>query len=203
MNEIASTFFDKYKDDCKKAFGSVHIPKLDSKNGIPGKNIMVMFVNERPGRVGTGKSDLISYQNQDQTAYRFKRLFEKVLGISRKKIIITNACIFYPLRKNYRDRPLNKKEWDFSINNLKDQIKRINPKVIVPLGNTALYALKNVYLDSQQLKKFKLKTNIGKQIIDPMPLFPLYHTSSRAVTTRSEKRQEKDWLRLKRFINSL
>jgi len=203
MNKNISKFFDKYKKDCEKFNdGLVHIPKPDPKNGIPGKNIILMFINERPGRVGPGESDIISYENDDPTARRFKSLF-KTLNINRKNIFITNTCIYYPSRKNYRDATPNTAEINFSVPILKDQIKRVNPKIIVPLGNTALCALKKVFPESLSTKKFRLRYNIGNPITDTKPyIFPVYHTSNRATITRKKEDQEKDWQLLKKFISN-
>lgn len=196
-------FFSKYKKDCESFnLGSVHIPKPDPKNGIPGKDILIMFINERPGRIGPGKSDLISFDNDDPTANRFKCLFE-TMNINRKRIFITNACIYYPLREDYRDTRPNIEEINFSAPILRDQIERINPKIIVPLGNTAIHALKKVFPNSA-IKKFKLKVNIGESVQDIKPyIFPLYHTSSLASITRKEKDQKRDWLKLKEFIDKI
>ncbi|MEI8130214.1 MAG: uracil-DNA glycosylase family protein [bacterium] len=194
-NETVSKFFEKYKRDCEKFNrGPIHIPKPDPENGVPGENIILMFINERPGRVGPGQTDLISYdKNPDPTAARFKRLFE-TLEINRKKIFITNACIYYPREENYTDRAPTTEEIIFSAGILKDQIERVNPKIIIPLGNTALRTLKIIYPD---LRHRKLKTDVAKLISVSRLIFPLYHTSNRANTTRSEESQKKDWVRLK------
>jgi len=196
-----TTFFNKYHRACEDFCGGrVHIPKPDIKNGIPGKNILLMFINERPGRIGPGQTDSISFENPDPTAHRFRRLFG-AFGISRKRIFITNACIYYPTHEKYRDKPPDKKEINFSKDILIDQIKRVKPKIIVTLGNTALYTLKKIYPRSLQLKNYQLKNNIGKLISDNKPIiYPLYHTSNRAERTRPEKKQRKDWGKLKTFI---
>ena len=61
---------------------------------------------------------------------------------------------------------------------LKDQIKNIKPKVIVSLGNSALYSLKHIYKESTQLKTYSLKKNIGDLVKDtPIPIYPVYHTA--------------------------
>jgi uracil-DNA glycosylase family 4 len=196
-------FFDKYRVECEEFNrGPIHIPKIDPKNGIPGGNVILMFINERPGRVGPGRSDRISFENPDPTAYRFKRLFE-TLSIDRKNIFITNVCIYYPLRADYHDVPPSAAEFNFSMEILNDQIKRVNPRIIVPMGNSALRALKKLFPESS-LRKFSLKNNIGTSINDAIPyiVFPLYHTSNRAAITRREKDQERDWGLLKKIIDS-
>jgi uracil-DNA glycosylase family 4 len=203
MNQNISRFFNKYERACQRFNrGPIHIPKPDQKNGTPGKKIVLMFINERPGRIGPGKSDTISFENPDPSARRFKSLFKK-LGVNRKRIFITNTCIYYPLKSDYRDRPLSAEELKFSLEILKDQIMRVKPKILVPLGNTALGALKKTR-QSKKLKIFTLSRNIGESITDVQPyIFPLYHTSNRAAVTRSEKEQEKDWQKLNKFISTI
>lgn len=197
MNNTVLKFFNKYQKLCEKKWGIVHIPKPDPKNGMPGKNITLMFINERPGRIGPGKSDRISFENNDPTAHRFRNLFEK-LGISRKRIFITNACIYYPIRKNYRDTRPNKKEIDFSAPILEDQINRVSPKIILPLGNTALRTLKKIF---PELRRITLKNHVAKMITaTSYKIFPLYHTSKLAEITRKEKEQKNDWEILKKLI---
>lgn len=203
MNNNVSIFFDKYRRICEKFHHSqIHIPKPDPKNGVPGKGIVLMFINERPGRIGTGKSDMISFDNSDPTARHFKYLFN-TFNISRKKIFITNTCIYYPTAESYRDN-LSSKEIKFSLPILRDQINRVNPKILVPLGNKALGALKKIYPQSMQLKHYKLMVEIGKPITDNNPyVFPLYHTAARAKTKRTEKDQIKDWQLLKKFMSRI
>lgn len=190
-----------YEKDCIEFnHGPIHIPKPDSKNGIPGKNITLMFINERPGRIGPGQTDIISFCNPDPSARWFKYLFN-TLGVDRKKVFITNACIYYPIDKNYLDKPPSKKEIKFSAPILLDQIKRVKPKIIVSLGNAALFALKIIFPNSEQLKHFRLKYKVGNPIVDTKPyIFPLYHTSARARIFRKEKDQKRDWASLRKFM---
>ena len=60
---------------CKKCYGStpLHVPLPDEENGGIGASIL--FINERPGRRGAGKSGQISFDNEDPTARSFKELF--------------------------------------------------------------------------------------------------------------------------------
>jgi uracil-DNA glycosylase family 4 len=193
-----SNFYEPYRRRIRRKWPDAKIPKPDPKNGVPGNKIALMFVNKRPGRKGTGASGLISFDNEDPTARRFKRLFEK-LGIDRKRIFITNACIFYHSDETYRDKPPSKDEYLFSAEVLKDQIDRVNPTIIVPMGNTARNMLKNVYSNSD-LRAYRLKSHIGEVINNTPLIFPLYHTADRALRFRREKEQENDWGKLKGLI---
>lgn len=190
-------FYDPYILEIGKKYLDAIVPQTDPKNGLEGDNIILMFINERPGRVGPGNTGLISFDNPDPTANRFKRLFN-MLEIDRKKIFITNACIFYSSELTYRDKVPNKEEISLSTAILKDQLKRINPKIIVPMGNFARNMLKKVYLENEELRSYRLKQKIGSSIKNEPLIYPLYHTSNRATISRQEIDQETDWKNLKK-----
>jgi hypothetical protein len=61
-----------------------------------------MFINERPGRIGPGKSNKISFDNDDPTANWFKELFA-MTGLDRREIFMTNACLYYPQDAAYAE----------------------------------------------------------------------------------------------------
>ncbi|MBR9678542.1 MAG: hypothetical protein GOU97_04600 [Nanoarchaeota archaeon] len=192
------TLFEKAKK-CKLCYKniSIYVPLPDPKNGK--KDVSIMFVNERPGRVGTGDSGYVSFDNDDPSANLFKECFFQ-LGISRKKIFITNACICHPKFEGYKDKAPSTEE----IRNcgfwLKRQISITQPKLIVTLGNNALKSIRYIFPESKQLKNFRLKHNIGEIIKETKPwIYPLYHTSIRARRTRNVQQQKKDWLNIKKI----
>ncbi len=196
-------FFEKYRGECTAANGGrpVVIPMADNQNGAEGAKIF--FVNERPGRIGPGKSGRISFENEDPTAHWFKELCALV-GIDRKDIFITNACLYYPDDPGYKDRSPTTKELKCCAPMLKDQIMRIKPQLIVTLGNVALKALRYVFPASRQLKEYRLKRSIGEIITDTMPpIYPVYHTSIRGRITRRKEQQAEDWKKIPQYLNSL
>lgn len=193
-------FFEKYREQCLTANGGrpVVIPRPDNQNGSEGAK--VLFVNERPGRIGPGKSGRISFDNEDPTARWFRELCS-ITGLDRKEIFITNACLYYPDDPQYKDKPPTASELKCCAPILKDQILRIHPQIIVPLGNTALKALRYVFPDSRELRQFRLRHNIGALITDTNPpIYPVYHTSARARVTRGKKEQEGDWRKIQTVL---
>ena len=193
-------FFEQYRAKCERCNGGmpVHIPQSDSKNGFRGSSLM--FIIERPGRIGPGKSNKISFENDDPTARSFKDLFATT-GLDRREIFITNACLYYPQDPTYRDAPLSAQEKACCAEILKHQIEFIQPRLIAPLGNTALSTLRSVFPESQQLRRFTLKHDIGTTIGDtPILIYPMYHTSRRAQLTRKWEMQNKDWSRIASLI---
>ena len=181
---------------CKKCYESAPlcVPLPDEKNGGVGASIL--FICERPGRKGAGKSGRIAFDNEDPTARFFKELFLSI-GISRKDIFITNAVLCYPSIEWYTDTAPQGKQIRNCLFFLERQIKIINPKLIVTLGVTALQAVKYLFSNSMQLKSFKLRNNIGEVITDIIPfIYPLYHTSLKARATRLGQKQREDWQKI-------
>ncbi len=170
------------------------VPFPDEKNG--GRGASILFINERPGRKGAGKSGRISFDNDGPTARFFKELFSTI-DIGRTDIFITNAVLCYPSIEWYVDTVPQRKQIRSCLSFLKRQTKIVDPKLIVTLGVTALQAVKFLLPDSVQLRNFELRSNIGEVVTDVTPpIYPLYHTSSKARTTRSAQKQREDWQKI-------
>lgn len=195
--------FKKVKK-CRKCYPhELCVPLPDPKNGY--KNVKVMFINERPGRIGAGGSNYISFDNNDPSAKWFKYCFS-LTNLSRKEIFTTNACLCYPKKEGYNDTTpktqiiKNCQDW------LELQIEIMKPKLIVTLGNSALKAIKLRFKDqnSKELKRFKLKNNIGTVVKTTNPwIYPIYHTSLRARITRKNNQQKKDWEKIRTILKEL
>jgi len=192
MDEEILIIFEEAKK-CTRCYGniSLHVPLPDEKNG--GIDAKILFLVERPGRIGTGKSGRISFENEDPTAEFFRDLFFSI-GINRRNIFITNAVLCHPIIVGYKDTPVSTEELKNCLYFLERQIKTIRPKLIITLGTKPLQAIKYLYPHRITLKKFKLKNNIGEVITDELPfIYPLYHTSLRARLTRAADKQRDDW----------
>jgi len=204
MNKQNKNFFKQnYKKQSEKCNSNkeVEIPANDPKNGIPLINkIDILFINERPGPIALKETSFISFDNPDSSAWFFKYLFEKTFGLKyRKKIFITNTIIWYPKlkNKNYKNKKPTTQEIKCGLPILEDQIKKVNPKIIVPLGITAMRALKYIYKNKKKLKTFKLTRDIRTIIKGEPIIYPVFHTALQGRINRYEGEQLKDWEKLK------
>jgi uracil-DNA glycosylase family 4 len=199
MEKEILTIFEEAKN-CTRCYGNtlLHVPLPDEKNG--GIHAKILFLVERPGRVGTGKSGRISFENEDPTAKFFRDLFFSI-SINRRNIFITNAVLCHPIVMEYKDTPASIKELKNCLYFLERQIMTIRPKLIITLGTKPLQAIKYLYPHRITLKEFKLKRNIGEVIIDELPyIYPLYHTSLRARLTRTADQQREDWSEIPKIL---
>lgn len=172
-------FFEQYRKRCRKCNhgNPVIIPANDGKNGKFGDKIDILFVNERPGPTALIEN-VISFDNPDSSAWFFRHLFKETFRLKyRKKVFITNAVIWYPKGiKNKNQRP-TPHEVRCGLQILYDQIEKLKPKIIVPLGTIAIGALKHLYKDRPELRSFKLGKNIRDVIQGKPIIYPVYHTS--------------------------
>ena len=187
--------FDQAKN-CNRCYGDtpIYVPYPDPHNAI--ETAKIMFLNERPGRIGTGESGYVSFDNNDPSANFFKECFFQ-LSIDRKDIFITNACICHPLYSEYKDTAPRKWELRNCHYWLKKQLDMVQPKLIVTIGSRALDSLKIYFVSSAQIRDFQLKYDIGNVIRDTNPwIYPLYHTSLRGRLHRKAEDQKMDWMRI-------
>ncbi len=180
------------------------IPANDPKNGQCGDKIDILFVNERPGPTSL-KTGFISFDNPDDSARRFRRLFVEVFGLKYGgKIFITNAVLWCPKVENYRNQNPTRLEVRCGVEILLDQIKQIKPKIIVAMGRSALNALYFCFNDNDDLSRARsinLKDMAGTIITKtPYKIIPLFHTSQLNLRNRSEKQQLKDWEKMATYI---
>jgi uracil-DNA glycosylase family 4 len=131
------------------------------------------------------------------------RNFEDLLsfaGISRNDVYVTNAVLCNPKDNEGNNSTPTLAEAGNCQSFLRQQIELVDPKIVVPLGNTALRALAGI-----ERHAFNLRQNVrtihgwfGRSLI------PLYHPGQRAMIHRSFANQRSDyqfvaeqWRRLK------
>ncbi|OJI08828.1 MAG: hypothetical protein COV08_02905 [Candidatus Vogelbacteria bacterium CG10_big_fil_rev_8_21_14_0_10_49_38] len=205
MKNKSSNFFEQYRKQCEKCNHGkkVVIPANDPSNGQHNDKIDILFINERPGPTSI-KTGFISFGNQDESAKRFKRLFEKVFGLKyRKRIFITNAVLWCPKVEKYKNKTPTILEIKCSSEILLNQIKSIKPKIIVAMGRSALNVLNFCFNEAtlKRAKKTKLKNIVGSVItVKSYKIIPLFHTSPLNIGNRSESEQLKDWKKMARKI---
>jgi uracil-DNA glycosylase len=144
---------------------------------VPGygdSNPDILFIGEAPGRYGADVTGV------PFTRDRSGRLFLRMLGSIGlttsspdddgpilHKAFVTNIVKCNPRGKNGTNRPPTKDEIDNCKEYLKDEIRILSPKIIVPLGMPACRQILGQEFDGKDL---------GKPIVqDNVWIFPLWH----------------------------
>ena len=186
--------------NCQRCYPGqeIHVPLPDPSNS--GGPADIMFINERPGRTGTGESSHVSYENDDPSAKFFRELFEST-GIERKQIFITNACLCHPDFESYRDKQPRVSEMANCHHWLREQMKIVRPRLIVTVGWVALQSL----LRYQGLWSRSTSKNfsdwVGQliDITDPW-IYPVAHTSLKGRINRNSELQREDWADIPKIL---
>lgn len=166
---------------------------------IPSK---ILFIGEAPGKneVLEGKPFV------GMAGKKFEYYLNKI-GLHRDYIRITNTCFFRPIKKTIgksgREFISNRPPKVFEINLFRDilnmEIKAVNPKIIVTLGNVPLKRLTEFDSIGKCHGNIYFNDKLNRYI------FPMYHPSSLTYNRSAEflEKYELDWLKLKKELERL
>jgi uracil-DNA glycosylase family 4 len=162
----------------------------------------ILFVGEAPGKteVEEGRAFV------GMAGKTFENYLNSV-GLSRDKVRITNTCYVRPIklkegktgRSTISNRPPKPAEVEMFREILDDEIKLVDPKVIITLGNVPL----------KRLTKFKSIGECHGQLYYNESLkrhiFPMYHPSALTYNRDEDflKMYEEDWHKLKEALETI
>ncbi len=167
-----------------------------STNQIIGNGSLrtkIVFIGEAPGK----EEDLQGEPFVGSAGKLLNLVLEKT-GISRKNVYVTNLIRCRPPKNR---KPM-KNELNACSKYLERELKFITPKIIAPLGNTALYAIMRKY----GLKPSKIGDIHGKIFETESPwgdvmIIPLYHPAAALYNKNLLELIEEDFKKLKKYIN--
>ena len=160
------------------------------RNAVPGDgswSAKVMFIGEAPG------------EQEDNQGRPFVGAAGKLLtellqsiGLRREEVFITNTVKCRPPN----NRPPRKDEsaacWSF----LERQLNLVHPRVVCPLGNSAIRSLLNSSESVTQLHGKPLEKG-------GVTYFPMFHPAAALYTFALRKVMEEDFMRLRVVLDSL
>lgn len=149
-------------------------------------NADIMFIGEAPGRLGADNSGIPFHG--DKSGHNFEELLE-FAKLDRSRIFVTNAVLCNPRDEEGNNSTPSKGEIQNCADHLAEQIKIINPKVVVTLGATALESTRFTSPHNLILREAVRTANVWFNRI----LIPLYHPGQRAMMHRSFANQRSDY----------
>ena len=168
--------------------------RINSLCGEGNPNAKLMLIAQAPG------------ENEDREGMMFigpsGKVLDKLLikaGIDRKEAYMTNLikCMLPKNRKPKQD------EINICSNYLNEEIKLINPKILVPLGYYAIKYIFEKYAISLPSKQ-EFHTICGKSIVVKNKIiFPLQHPASVLYDSSREDEMTKNYMKLKLLFDDL
>jgi uracil-DNA glycosylase family 4 len=160
------------------------------KHAVPGEgtgSARVMFVGEAPGE----QEDILGRPFVGAAGKLLTELLESI-KLERKDVYITNIVKCRPPN----NRPPRRDESASCMPYLDRQIALIQPKVICPLGNSAIHALLNS--DGSVTDVHGIAFEKGA-----VTYFPMYHPAAALYTFSLRKTMEEDFKKLSALIASM
>lgn len=149
-------------------------------------NADIMFIGEAPGRLGADSSGIPFHG--DKSGHNFEELLD-FAKIDRSKIFVTNAVLCNPRDEQGNNSTPTKQEVQNCATHLSEQIKILNPKIVVTLGAVALESTRYISPHTMILKD---SVRTANQWFDRI-LVPFYHPGQRAMMHRSFANQRSDY----------
>lgn len=192
---------DKVKEERMKALNREIVEKYPGEKIIIGYgdlNSPIILIGEAPG----AKEIEIGEPFVGQAGKHFEEFLE-VLNIKREDVYITNSVKYRPTKMNPKTKRLSNrtptnKEIDIFRPYIHEEIKIVNPKIIITLGNIPLKAIFNENLRIGEVHGKLMNIEIGNV---NYKVFPLYHPA--AIIYRRELKDVymEDLKRLKKYTN--
>lgn len=184
---------------CAKVQKCVRCPRMCDSQRVLNRSAGslsadIMFIGEAPGRLGADNSGIPFHG--DKSGHNFEELLE-FAKLDRSKIFVTNAVLCNPRNQEGNNSTPTKVEVQNCADHLADQIKFLNPKIVVTLGATALESTRFISPHSLTLKENVRSANFWFNRI----LIPLYHPGQRAMLHRSFANQRSDYQFLGEQLN--
>lgn len=167
---------------CDRMIGSLRV--LNRSSG--DLNAEIMFIGEAPGRLGADDSGIPFHG--DKSGHNFEELLE-FSKLDRSIIFVTNAVLCNPKDSSGNNSSPSKQEIHNCSNYLEEQIKIINPKIVVTLGSVALESTRLIENHELSLRGSVRTANKWFNRI----LIPAYHPGQRAMIHRSMANQRSDY----------
>jgi uracil-DNA glycosylase family 4 len=175
----------------KSAHNCTICPRMaDSRSVLTYANgdlrAIALFIGEAPGRLGADDTGIPFHG--DRAGENFEELIG-FAGIARDNIFVTNAVLCNPKDSLGNNSTPNPEEVKNCSDFLRNQIKLIDPRIVVTLGAVSLSALKLIEHHDLQISR-------DVRTINPWfdrHLIPLYHPGQRAMMHRSHANQRSDY----------
>ena len=191
-------------EKCKLCYGpnAISVPVPPQTDASPGR-IKVLLIGEQPHRPTVVASGVVDFGAEDPTVERLKDYLESA-GVARDEVMYTTSVMCLPNDPEKRGSRPSLDEAKNCAMNLRELIEFVKPRLIIPMGHTAVHAVQWAFKSWSELRQFILNYDVGRVIErDGVRIYPLYLASSSTLDARPEVRQIRDWKRIPQILNSL
>jgi len=195
--------FHSRVSDCPTCFGpdAIVVPGF-REIGTPPPQILIL--GEQPDReaaLASGKNDL---DNVDDPSGERLRMFMEKAPLDPANVYYTTSVLCLPRDATRRpNRPPTSEVKSCTVH-VQFMLSLLLPRLVIPLGHTAIQSLQWIFRDWRELRQFILNYDIGNVLERKgMYVYPLYHPSTFTLKSRPENRQIRDWQRIPMILKTM
>ncbi len=200
MSEGVRAFFRNVQR-CRLCYGDRCDIVVPSPAQIP-ERVRVLIVGEQPHHSGA----LNGHNGMGDREAGLENLetYLARAGVDRSEILYVTAVLCVPKDASLRGPRPAAAEVKNCSSHLRVLIDRVQPKLIVTLGHTALLSVQFAFHDWTELRQFILNYDIGTVLSrHDLSIYPLYLPTSATWKTRPDGRQLRDWQKVANLLVSL
>ena len=164
----------------------------------------VLILGEQPDRevsLATGRNDL---DNVGDPAIERLRMFLEKAPLGPGDVYYTTSVLCLPRDAAHRPKRPSAREVKACTMHVQFLLGYLSPRLIVPLGHTAIQSIQWIFKDWTELRQFILNYDIGNVLERKgISVYPLYHPSTFTLKSRPENRQIRDWQRIPMLLKSM
>jgi uracil-DNA glycosylase family 4 len=188
---------------CPTCFGrdGVIVPKFSNIGANPPP---ILLLGEQPDRevaLASGRNDLDNVA--DPSVERLRMFIEKA-PLDPADLFYATSVLCLPRDASARPARPTTGEVKSCTVHVQHLLGLLSPKLVVPLGHTAIQSIQWIYRDWRELRQFILNYDIGNVLERKgISVYPLYHPSALTLKSRPENRQIRDWQRIPTILKSM
>ncbi|MGH2569841.1 MAG: uracil-DNA glycosylase family protein [bacterium] len=201
MSNLIRDFHGKVTQ-CATCFGldAITVPKFSDIGPNPPR---ILLLGEQPDRDVAGATGENSLENVADPGIERLRMFIQRAPLDLSDVYYATSVLCLPRDGSARPaRPAIREVKGCTIH-IQHLIGLLAPRLIIPLGHTAIQSIQWIYRDWRELGRFILNYDIGNVLERKgISVYPLYHPSAFTLKSRPESRQIRDWQRVPGILRS-
>jgi DNA polymerase len=188
---------------CSRCYGNSEIIVPKPPNPPAHDHARILIVGEQPHRPTATETGVLDYAAADPTVARLTEYLAEA-GIARQEVMYVTSVLCLPEDESLRPGRPTFDEAKACAQHLRKLIELVEPRLIIPLGHTAVQGVQWAFPEWTELRQFILNYDVGRVIEGPgMVVYPVYLASSSTLEARPESRQRRDWQRIPTILKSL
>jgi uracil-DNA glycosylase family 4 len=132
------------------------------------------------------------------------RSFLKEAEIDEAEVFYATAVLCLPRDSSQRPARPTLDQTKNCTKHVDNLLRILQPKLIIPIGHTAVQSVQWIFHDWTELRQFILRYDVGNVLEkNGIAVYPLFPTSRSTLRARPQERQVRDWKKILSIFESL